>query len=174
MITRRDQEVISFLQSFKAAKTSTVCQLFYGSYRVCARRLCKMTQESTIKRERDGWSAEYVYFIKRPKQMRHALLLTDFYRELHKIADIKRFIPEPTLGSVRPDAAVGFIHNGKSRLALVEVEVSNKGFDRKKYDAFDWAKYFPVEPEVIVISDRKAETRFKTTVLNTSLTNIAI
>jgi hypothetical protein len=126
MITRRDQEVIGFLQSFKAAKTSTVCEMLYGSYRVCARRLCKMIKEGAIKRERDGWSTEYVYFIKRPKQMRHALLLTDFYRELHKIADIKKFIPEPTLGNIRPDAVVGFVHNGKSRLALVEVKSATK------------------------------------------------
>jgi len=173
MITRRDQDVIKILDRFKAAKTSTICELFYGSYRVCTRRLSKLTQEGVIKRERDGWSSEYIYYIKRPKQMRHSILLTDFYRELHKIADIKKFIPEPVFSNIRPDAVVGFVL-GRSRLALVEVEISNKGFDRKKYDAFDWTKYFPVEPELIVISDRKAETRFKTTVVSTRLTNIDI
>lgn len=172
MITRRDQGVIDFLGKFKAAKTSTLCQLFYGSYRVCTRRLSLLSQEGVVKRQRDGWSAEYIYFTKRPKQLRHSLLLTDFYRELHKIANIKRFIPEPALGEIRPDAVVGFELNGQ-RLALVEVMIGNND-DCKKYETWSWQSHFPVEPELIVISDRKVQARLKTTVIGTDLTEFSI
>jgi len=111
-----------------------------------------------LRRERDGWSSEYVYFVSKPKQFRHALLLTDFYTILHKQAEIKKFIIEPKLDNIRPDAIAGYVKNGQSHIAFVEVEISNKGFDAAKYRAFDWHRHFPIQPELIVITDHTVQS----------------
>lgn len=154
MITKRDAQVINFVEQYKAARTSTLA-MFYPSYQVAARRLAAIISAGELKRERDGWSAEYYYYIKKPKQLRHALTVTDFYRELSKQATIKKFIVEPVLGAIRPDAVIGFVQDGQSKLALLEVELSNKGFDADKYQRFDWQKHFPVKPELIIVTDKK-------------------
>jgi len=155
MITNRDANVIDFLSEFKVAKTSTLEELFYTSYQVATKRLTKLVEMGELSRERGGWSSEYYYFIKKPKELRHALMLTDFYRELHKIATVVKFIPEPTLGNIRPDAIVGFQLNGVNRLAMIEVELSHKGFNSAKYDNFDWTQSIEYKPELIVISNMR-------------------
>lgn len=156
MITRRDSRVIAFLDDFKAAHTRTLQALFYPSYSVAARRLNALVAAGEIARERDGWDGEYVYYRKRPKQLRHAVLLTDFYREFRKAVNVIKFKPEPTYEKIRPDAVCGFVCNGENRLALVEVKISNND-DTKKYQFFDWRAHFPIRPEIILISDRPVE-----------------
>lgn len=155
MITGRDESAIRYIQQYRVARTSTLTELFYPSYSVGVRRLREIAKTGEIQRERNTWDAEYIYFVKRPKQLRHAILLTDFYRELSKQADIFKFIVEPKLDGIRPDAAVGFTHRGVDRVALVEVELSNKGFDVEKYKRWNWKEYFDNRPELIIISDGK-------------------
>lgn len=171
MITKRDAQVINFISDYKVARTSTIASLFYTSYQVAARRLVALVSSGELQRERDGWSAEYVYYIKKPKQIRHALTVTDFYCALSKQTKIAKFIIEPKLGNVRPDAVVGFSVNGINRLALLEVELSNKGFDSAKYARFDWQKYFPVRPELFIITTHKPPTiaDYNSMVINTDL-----
>lgn len=73
-----------------------------------------------------------------------------------------RFVLEPQYVNIRPDAIIGFISNGVKRLALLEVELSNKGFNAEKYNKY-WQKHFPVKPELIIISDHKTpEVDYKT------------
>lgn len=154
MITKRDAQVIDFVERYKIARTSTLVT-FYPSYQVAARRLAAIVKTGELRRERDGWSAEYTYYIKRPKQYRHSLLVTDYYCYLAKRATIVKFVIEPQLSDIRPDAIIGYVQNGKNHLALLEVEISNKGFDCNKYKQFDWQDHFPLRPELIVITDHK-------------------
>jgi hypothetical protein len=74
------------------------------------------------------------------------LLLTDFYRELNKIAEIVYFNNEKTFEHVRPDAICGFVYNGINRLAFIETEKSFKGVDLNKYKKLkateQYKKYF--------------------------------
>lgn len=163
MITGRDASVIEFVDMVKVAKTSTLSSLFYPSYTVAARRLSEIARSGELERDRDGWSSEYIYYRRKPKQIRHALALSDFYRELSKQAEIKKFIVEPTLGDIRPDAVVGFIASDRERIALVEIELSNKGFDYHKYASFGWQKFFPWQPELIVVTNQDIRnTGYKT------------
>ncbi|MFA6851461.1 MAG: hypothetical protein WCS30_14050 [Selenomonadaceae bacterium] len=167
MITKRDSDVIQFVEKMKIAKTSTLTP-FYPSYKVSSRRLSTIVKNGELKRDRDGWSSEYLYYRSRPKQLRHALILSDFYRELASCVNVKKFIVEPVLGSIRPDAVAGYVKGGKEYIALVEVEISHKGFDAEKYEAFNWMNFFPVEPILIVISDFKIpEAKFKTIIVRT-------
>lgn len=170
MITKRDAEVIDFVDRLRVAKTSTISGLFYPSYTVAARRLSEIAKSGELSRDRDGWSSEYIYYRRRPKQIRHALALSDFYREISKQAEIKKCIVEPTLGDIRPDAVIGFIAGGRERIALVEIELSNKGFDYHKYISFGWQKFFPTQPELIVVSNLPIKnTGYKTMVIKTDM-----
>ena len=169
MITKRDAQAIKYTEQYKVARTSTLA-MFYPSYRVAARRLTAIAEAGELKRERDGWSNEYIYYLKKPKQMRHALTVTDFYREFAKQAEIVKFVLEPELGGIRPDAAIGFTVGGKSRLALLEVELSNKGFDAEKYARFDWQKHFPLKPEIYIVTDKNVpKLDYKTLKIGTNL-----
>jgi len=169
MITKRDAQVINFVNQYKVAKTSTLA-MFYSSYQVTTRRLSAIIETGELHRERDGWSSEYIYYIKKPKQIRHALTITDFYRELSKQVEIKKYIVEPELGSIRPDAVIGFTANGKSHLALLEVELCHKGFNVEKYADWDWKKHFPVKPELFIVSDgRIPKMDYQTYIIGTDL-----
>jgi hypothetical protein len=89
-----------------------------------------------IKRARDSITNEYIYYIKKPKQLMHTLKVTALYAELSKQYKIIHFKTEVKLSSIRPDAVFGYTENGKNKIGMLEVELSNKEFDRRKYDVF--------------------------------------
>lgn len=174
MLTERDQKVIDFLVEFKAARTSVIVQLFYTSYRVAMRRLAALANDKELKRERDSDKGEYIYYVKKPKHLRHALILTDVYALLARQVDIHSFIIEPTIEDVRPDALVDYEDSGKKKLAFIEVELSNKGFDMAKYEHLynsgAWQAHFPVFPKIIAVTNKKMpETFLAVDVLPTSI-----
>jgi len=153
-MTRRDYEVIEFIRDYKIASTDTIQQLFFPSLRVCQNRLKILTEKGHLKRTRDSLNNQYVYYIKKPPLFRHSLLVTDFYREMAKICKVEKFKLEPNLEKFRADAAIGYVYNGKNHTILLEVEISHKGFDYKKYEGFNYSKFFPVKPKVIVVGDK--------------------
>lgn len=175
MITRRDAQVIAYLDTSKAAKTDTLFHLFYPSYPVAARRLSSLSESGEIKRERDGWSSQYCYYTHRPKQLHHALAVTDFHTILKERVDLRKYIIEPTLGNIRPDAVAGYVSGGKEMIALVEVELSHKGFNTDKYSAFDWKRFFPIPPLLIVVTDyRVPKMPLQTIVCKTDFSNLSL
>lgn len=164
MITSRDLEVVDFLNEYKVASTSTIQELFFPSLLTCQKRLKILSDEKRIKRIRDNINNQYIYFTKNHKQLRHSLLVTDFYRELHKrTSEVLAFKIEPVLGDIRPDAVMGYKINGKGYLGLLEIEISNKGFKADKYnDFFDggFKKYFPSCPYIFVVTKQEIPARF--------------
>lgn len=157
-MTRRDYEIIEFVRDYKVASTDTIRQLFFPSLRMCQHRLKFLCEAKHLNRSRESINNQYVYFLRRPAQFRHSLLVTDFYRELSKCCTVEVFRIEPALGNIRPDAVFGYSVNGKKRLGLLEVEISNKGFDYGKYGNFDFSAYFPVRPQIYVVSDKVTST----------------
>ncbi|WP_427340768.1 hypothetical protein [Caloranaerobacter sp. DY30410] len=160
MITKRDREVINFIKKFKVATTSTIAELFYPSLRVAQRRLMTLVSHRELKRERYYINQEYMYYIKKPKQLRHRLLLTDFYREIHKLGfEIEYFDNEVIIDDIRPDGLLAYRYQNKAYIAFVEVEISNKGLNISKYKKLlktgKYKKYFPVFPIIIAITDHK-------------------
>ena len=157
-ITSRDRAVIEFITEFKVANTSTIAEVFFPSKISCYRRLQVLTNCKELKRIRDNINSEYVYFKKCPKQFRHSLLVTDFYRELYKKSDIVSFKIEPSMGSIRPDAVFGYTYHCKTYVGLLEVEISNKGFNFGKYEKFyssgEYKSYLPVMPTVFIVGDK--------------------
>jgi hypothetical protein len=176
MLTTRDLEVADFISEFKIARTSTIQELFYPSLRVTQRRLEALCQERELHRYRDSISSEYLYYKTRPKQLKHSLLVTDFYRELNKITKIHKFVTEVNCGSIRPDAIIGY-ETSKKHIATLEIELSNKGFDVYKYEAFyssgEYKTYFPVLPLIIAVTDKPVPSSvLKILVVKTDLSDI--
>ena len=159
MITYRDNDVIKFIQDFKAATTDTIAELFYPSLRVAQRRLRTLAEHGELKREREHFTMQYYYYTKKPKQLRHRLIITNFYRELSKIAEIVRFDTEVHFGDIRADGMIAYKYKNKAYIALLEAEISNKGVDMGKYENFQntgkYKAFFPVFPQLIFITDRK-------------------
>lgn len=164
MITNRDMKTLRFIDEFHVAHTSTLC-LFYGSLRVTQNRLKELVRMKELDRIRYHYTQEYIYYKKRkPSQLRHELLLTDFYRELGRRVNSEniRFKKEFTgIDGIRPDGLVGFKGiDGMIKTYFVEVEISKKGLDLDKYvmtyaDDECWNKLLPVFPDMVVITDDK-------------------
>lgn len=174
MLTTRDFDIIEFVNNFKIADTSTISNLFFPSLDSCRKRLKVIFDNNKLNRVRDNINCEYVYFIKKPKQYKHSLLVTKFYGYFKDKLNISKFIIEPTYGNIRPDAAFVYNDNGVSKVGLLEVEISNKGFDWIKYDSFcnngNFSEFMTVSPKVFIVGNKvnvPIESSFEYTILNT-------
>ena len=164
MITARDMDVINFLDDFKVARTSTIASLFYPSLRVAQKRLETLADYEEVNRARDNINSEYVYYLKKPKQLRHSLILTDFYRELAKSVTIIGFRSEVTIEHLRADGLVGFVKNGKSHAAFIEVQLANTPLDIGKYEKLyhsgAYKRYFESFPLIFAVTNKQTPKTF--------------
>lgn len=173
MITKRDSQILKYLQEYKCAHTSTLAA-FYPSVQVARRRLRILCESRQIGRVRDNINAEYIYYLTKPKQLRHAVLLTDFLREFSRIATIESCKPEVAIGNVRADALIGYKRKGIRQLAFIEVQISNTPMDIQKYEKLyyskEWEKKIPLFPTIIAITDKKIpETKLQVIRVNEDL-----
>ena len=76
-MTRRDYDIIEFIRYYKVASTDTIQQLFFSSLRMCQQRLKYLYDHKHINRSRESINNQYVYYLRRPAQLRHSLLVTD-------------------------------------------------------------------------------------------------
>ncbi|MDF2588200.1 MAG: hypothetical protein K0S41_2041 [Anaerocolumna sp.] len=182
-MTTRDYQIVNFITDFKVATTSTIAEVFFPSIYACYKRLAVMYDENVIKRTRDFVSQEYIYHVKKtpPKQLKHSLLVTDFYRELHKKAEILNFKIEPVYGDIRPDAIFGYKSHGMIYMGLLEVEISHKGFNSNKYEKFyisdNYKNHYPIMPTVFIVGDNvklpdKCNVKYK--VIKTDFSNFKL
>jgi hypothetical protein len=160
-MTTRDSAIVNFLSDCKVARTSTIAEIFFPSPHACYKRLQVLYKNKKVKRTRDFVSCEYVYHYKKnlPQQLTHSLLVTDFYRELHRKCEVLSFKIEPVMDNIRPDAVFGYKFHGKPYMGLLEVEISNKGFNSGKYEKFyssgDYKKFLPVMPTIFVVGNKE-------------------
>lgn len=165
MLQERDNRVIDFIEEFKVARTSTIYELFFKnvSLRYCRKRLAKLCEYKELKREKNHISDEYIYYIQKPKHLKHELLLTDFYRELNKIVNIIGFKCTYSIGSIIADGLVGYkLKNTKGVIiAFVEIQTRNNPVDIEKYEKLfysnEWVKEFESFPKVIAITNKKVK-----------------
>ncbi|SDL21308.1 hypothetical protein [Natronincola ferrireducens] len=160
MVTKRDKAALDFISKFQVASTSTLKELFYPSLRVAQRRLSTLVEHGEIKREREYINNEYIYFIKKPKQLRHRLLLTKFYKAIYNKIDIVSFENEVIIDNIRPDGLLAYRYKNKGYIAFVEVQISNVPLDLDKYKRLlkteRYKNYFPVFPKLIAITNQNA------------------
>lgn len=157
-ISNNDKKTLEFIQKFNVATTNTIYDLFYPSLRMAQYRLKALYDNKILKRDRDHFTSQYCYYYKKPKQLRHDLLLTEFYRVMNKLAQIEFFEKEFPLDDVRPDGLMAYRHKNKSYIAFVEVQIANTALDVKKYEKLyqseRYKKYFPTFPLVYAITNQ--------------------
>lgn len=177
MVTAKDKEVLQFIEKFKVATTSTISELYYHNLKWTQRRLKKLYDNKYLKRERDHFTSEYYYYIRKTRQLRHDLLLTNFYREMNKIVDIELFEKEFTIENMRADGLIAYRHKNKGYIAFVEVQIANIPLDVEKYESLyksgKYKKYFPVFPLIYAITDKKIpNTTLKVIRINEDMSNL--
>lgn len=180
MLTSRDFEVIDFIKQFKVASTPTIAKTFFPSLSACQKRLKILYGEKKLQRARDSLNDHYIYFVRQPKQLRHSLHVTDFYGKLLDCCSVLKFNIEPAYGDIRPDGAFVYQHNGKNYVGLLEVELSNKGFDYYKYERFfssgDYKKYMTAIPTVFIMGDhvKDRSTSYIKVIIRSDLSNLRV
>ena len=155
MLTRRDLDIIDFLEDYKIASTSTLRTLFFPSLSSCQKRLKTLYDNKKVKRARLTMNHDYIYYTKKPSQYMHSLLITEFYRELAKNTEVLSFKVQQKLGKIIPDSIFLYKINERQQIGLLEVEISHKGFDYDKYWEFyksgEYKKWFPIMPTIYVV-----------------------
>lgn len=159
MLTRRDLDIINFLEEFRIASTSTLKELFFPSLRSCQIRLKTLCDNQKIKRARLTMNHDYIYYVKKPYGVMHDLLCTEFYRELMSHSTVLQCAIDRQVGKIRPDAIFAFKIGDKQCLGCLEVEISHKGFDFDKYENFyrtgAYKEHFPIMPTVYIVGKVK-------------------
>lgn len=154
-------EVIEFIERFKVARTSTIKELFYPSLLVAQKRLKRITEDKELKRSRDNITNEYIYFKNKPKQLKHSLLITDFYREFNKLVDINHFKNEFIIEGVRADALMAYEYKATKYISFLEVQISNVKLNLDKYRSLKYSeaykKILPVFPSIIAVTNQRIE-----------------
>jgi hypothetical protein len=139
VITTRDLEIVDFIKKFKVATARIIQKVFFSSSktcRACTNRLKVLVDSGQIKRVRDSINAEYIYYVKMPIQLKHALKVANVYADLLDKYSIPEIKLEPTVGSIRPDASFIFVENGIQKVGILEVEISHKSLNIAKYQNF--------------------------------------
>lgn len=185
-LTQRDLDVIAFVDQLKVASTSIIHQVFFPTshLRYVQKRLTMLTEEyHELQRERDGIHGEYIYWTKRkPKQLAHALLLSETYKHIHKHFNVIAFDTEVKMDNVRADGFVAYEDKKtkKKRISFIEVEISQNSLRDKieKYEVLELTKKykqykdFPKMPSIIVVTDKKMpDTRLQIYKIDTSFLN---
>lgn len=156
IITSRDLDIFDFLEEYRIASTSTLTALFFPSLKYAQKRLKMLFDAGRLKRARLTMNHDYIYYLKKPGNYMHDLLRTEFYRYLYLNSRIINFVSEKQISNIRPDAIFAYEVNGKQRLGLLEVEISNKGLDTDKYDIFyssgEYKRYFPSMPPIYIVA----------------------
>jgi hypothetical protein len=127
MLTTRDLEIIDFLKQFKIVPTSAISELYFGnSLSAAQRRLKYLYSEKAVNRIReikDSINSEYLYYTnKRTEQVRYSITIVNFYIKFRKNNEIIKFIIQPKLGSIIPDAFIAYKNKGNGYIAFLEVE----------------------------------------------------
>lgn len=156
MITKRDQDILNFLQDFHITTSNQIHSLFYNlvSSRYTRKRLKYLTDEGLIKRTRSTIDNSYAYYIDRkPVQLHHDLIRAELYTAIKKRFDLLEWNNEVPVSHIRPDALAYINHCGIVFPIMIEIHLNNK-FDFDKYK-MDFKPIFGITPKVIICTDRQ-------------------
>lgn len=168
----RDHNIVQFIDNFQAATTDTIHELFFikedGTHttlRMAQDTLKRLEEYKEIKRDRRHVSEQYYCYPvgrKPTSQLKHTLLITDFYRELHRLKGVKIYeFARVTTGDFRPDSIVAFTINDSDLIIIfLEVEISNKKFDIEKYAKYRRKKEYETigvdeMPTLVVVTNKR-------------------
>lgn len=159
MITKRDQDILNFIEEFHAATSSQINRLFFAntSYRYGLKRLHYLYSQGFIHRRRSTINNDYAYYINNKsllQQLHHDLIRAELYSHINNTFKVLQWNNEAPVSSIRPDALCYIENHGIVFPVLVEVHLNNK-FNFDKYKGIDFVNLFGVPPRVLICTDRK-------------------
>lgn len=176
MVTKRDQDILNFLEEFHAATSGQIHKLFFTgtSYRYSRKRLQYISEQGFVKRTRSTINNDNAYYIKKPsllQQLHHDLIRTELYTAIRSKYELLSWANEVPVGNIRPDALAYVQHSGIVFPLMIEIHLSN-GFDFDKYKQ-DFKPYFGINPRVVICTDREIKpsvlpVKFKVVTLDMS------
>lgn len=163
MITKNDNEIINFCDTFGGITINQCSKLFYkeAAYKkdLARKRLKKLFDEKYLKGEKDWATNQKVFFTKK-KPSSHSIMIINYNIELITLgAEILEFSREYQIENIcRPDAFVVFKYNNKGKLNFVEVDMSHKTNLKKYLDLYNtniFQNKYGTFPEIVIISSTK-------------------
>lgn len=179
-LTDRDLKIIEFLKDNKVADTQTLSNIFFnGSLRSCQHRLKKLTDNGDLKSFRENILSQNIYYIKKkPTSYKHALKVTQFISELHKLGiEVLKIKTPYAIGNMIADSLIICRINGDVKILWTEIELT-KFFDLSKYENMyysrKWKEVLPSFGSIVVVSDKNVKTNntFNITKIKTDFSNI--
>lgn len=158
MITKRDQDIINFLESFHIATTSQIHRLFFAgtSDRYTRKRLKHLFDKKLVKRDRSTINNDYAYYIERkPCQVHHDLLRTEIYTQLKQQYNVLEWNNEYPVMNIRPDSFAYISDHGIPFPVFIEIHLNNKfNFDKYKelLENADLKAIYGIMPRVIIVT----------------------
>ena len=163
----RDVKIIEFLKNNKCADTTTLSNIFFnGSLRSCQHRLKKLCDNGDLKVFRENILSQNIYYTKKkPSSWKHALKVTQFIAELHKLGiEVLKIKTPYAIGNMIADSLIVVRINGEVKILWLEVELT-KFFDLSKYENMyysrKWKEVLPSFGSIVVVSDKKVKTNDK-------------
>ena len=179
-LTDRDINLIEFLKENKVADTQTLSHIFFNSsLRSCQHRLKKLCDNGDIKAFRENILSQNIYYVKKkPSSFRHALKVTQFIAELHKLGiEILKIKTPYKCGNMIADSLIICRINGDVKIIWLEVELC-KFFNISKYETMyysrKWKEVLPTFGSIVVVTDKKVKTNntFNITKIKTDFSNM--
>lgn len=176
----RDVKIIDFLKNNKCADTMTLSNIFFnGSLRSCQHRLKKLCDNGDLKVFRENILSQNIYYIKKkPSSYKHAIKVTQFISELHKLGIEVLKVKTPfKCGNLIADSLIICRINGEVKILWLEVELT-KFFNLNKYEDLyysrKWKEVLPSFGSIVVVSGKKVKTndKFNIIKIKTDFSNI--
>lgn len=140
MITKRDREVIKWIEDHRAVTVNQATYMYFnGGYEQCRRRLKQLEDRKILKSYTSKNLSQKVYYQEK-KISDHDILVYDFIKEIKILgACVNKFIFQPNYckGLLRPDAYVEFVYNKNLYMVILEVDL-NHHTGTKKFQMYEY------------------------------------
>lgn len=162
-MTNRDFKIIDFIKEFKCVSTTTIARLYFPSLATAERRLKKLVENKKLLRARDNIISEYVYYIKKPTNLKHCILIAEVYSKLATNKDIqlikykREYEIKFRAKTLRTDL-MAVIRTKDNKLVPILIEIDLTKSYKDKYTEYINSKHyqqkFPMIPVIVVVSNR--------------------
>jgi hypothetical protein len=182
-MNERSKAIINFINEFGATDSLQIQNIFfqtsikgepiaYGNQR--AQRVLKSLWEKKFIRrteKEDPITARYIYYVGNKAQLRHRLLVTEFYVRLFcGPGKIREWDNHITIGKIRPDFYCAYQVGNSVFTFFGEIQISANSLNLTKYLKLkdEWNSELPF-PDLIVVTDRnvKIDKQLKMFVIGT-------
>ena len=160
MITKRDQDILNYLDDFKISTTKQIHRIFFNglSYRCCARRLEQLEKYGHIKHTNSTIDISFAYYTdKKPVQIHHNLLRSEIYSHIINMYNVLEWHNEYSFQNIRSDSFAYIDDHGIPFPVFLEVHLGNS-FNFDKYNILakenDLKVIFGLMPRVVIFTDR--------------------